>query len=278
MNNSIYPCMWFNGQAKEAAEFYCGIFSNSKITTDNGMVVIFEIEGKKIMGLNGGPMFSITPAISLFVTCEKEEETEGIYNKLMDGGTAMMALNKYPWSEQYAWVKDKFGMTWQLMLGQVLPGQKIITSFLFANEKYGHAKEAIDLYTSLFPNSQIHPLQFYRAGEEQAEGKLKFGHFTLSNQTFSAMDGPGDHAFSFTEGLSLVVECDTQEEIDHYWNNFTKEGQESMCGWLKDKFGVSWQIVPKVLGSLMSDPEKGGRAMQALMKMKKLDINGLVNA
>jgi predicted 3-demethylubiquinone-9 3-methyltransferase (glyoxalase superfamily) len=87
------------------------------------------------------------------------------------------------------------------------------------------------------------------------------------------------HAFSFDEGMSIAVNCDTQEEIDHYWNGLTANGgMESMCGWLKDKYGVSWQIVPSMLGSLMSDPQKGQRVMQALMKMKKLDIAALTNA
>ena len=84
MNNNIFPCLWFDGNAKEAADFYCTVFSNSKVTTDTRMVVLFEIEGKKIMGLNGGPMFTINPSISLFVTCEASDEIERLYNKGKD--------------------------------------------------------------------------------------------------------------------------------------------------------------------------------------------------
>jgi predicted 3-demethylubiquinone-9 3-methyltransferase (glyoxalase superfamily) len=280
MLNTIYPCLWFDGQAKAAADLYCSIFSNSKITTDTPMVVQFEIEGKKIMGLNGGPMFKINPSISLFVSCQTNEEIEHIWNKLMDGGKAMMPLDKYPWSEKYGWVVDKFGMTWQLMLGAMPTGsQKITTSFLFVGEQYGKAEQAIQLYTGLFPDAKIDSLQHYQAGEGQPEGTLKFGQFSLNNEMFVAMDGFGNHEFKFNEGVSLVVECDTQDEIDNYWNSLIADGgKESMCGWLVDKFGVSWQIIPKILGSLMSDPAKGSRAMQALMKMKKLDIATLVNA
>ena len=145
MTNQIYPCLWFDGKAKEAAEFYCPIFSNSKITTDTPMLVKWEIEGTTIMGLNGGPMFTINPSISLFVTCDSAEETESIWNRLIDGGTAMMQLDKYPWSEKYGWVADKYGMTWQIMQGKLLPGMsKIIPSFLFANDQYGKAVEAIN--------------------------------------------------------------------------------------------------------------------------------------
>src|SRR4051794_24836733 len=118
MSKSIFPCLWFDGNAKAAAEFYCSVFSNSKIIADTPIVVQFEIEGKRVMGLNGGPAFSINPSISFFVTLETNEEIEGIYNKLLEGGSTLMPLNKYPWSEKYAWVADQYGMTWQLMLGK----------------------------------------------------------------------------------------------------------------------------------------------------------------
>jgi predicted 3-demethylubiquinone-9 3-methyltransferase (glyoxalase superfamily) len=140
MKNQIYPCLWFDNQAKAAADFYCSIFKNSKITSDTPMVVNFELNGKKFMGLNGGPQFK------------------------------------------------------------------------------------------------------------------------------------------FNEAVSFVVDCETQEEIDYYWNKLTQGGSEERCGWLKDQFGVSWQIVPTVLGKLMSDPAKGPRVMEAFMKMKKFDIEKLMNA
>ena len=279
MNNKIYPCLWFDGNAKEAATFYTSIFDNSKRTVDTPLVVNFELCGKKIMGLNGGPTFTINPAISLFVTCANNNEIENYWEKLSDGGMAMMPLDKYPWSEKYGWVKDRFGMTWQLMIGDVAQtGQKLTTSFLFANQQYGKAREAVNFYTSVFPNSKIHHQELYTAGEEQPEGYLKFGHFTLNNEIFAAMDGPGSHEFNFSEGLSLVVDCDTQEDIDYYWNKLTDGGEESQCGWLKDRFGVSWQIVPTVLSKLMSDPARSQRVMQAFMKMKKFDIATLMNA
>lgn len=279
MTNNIVPCLWFDGKAKEAADFYCSIFSNSKIITETPVVVQFEIEGKRMMGLNGGPDFTINPSISLFVTCQTKEEIDGVYSRLSEGGKPLMALDKYPWSERYAWIADKFGMTWQLMLGNVADGaQKIVTSFLFAGEQYGKAQDAIKLYTSIFPGSAINFLEVYKVGEEQPEGKLKFGNFALSNQVFAAMDGNGNHNFTFNEGVSLMVECETQAEIDDYWARLTEGGQESRCGWLKDKFGVSWQIVPKLLGKLMSDPLKAGRVMSKIMEMKKLDIEILSNA
>jgi len=140
MKNPIHPCLWFNSNAFEAAEFYCSIFTNSKITNNTPMVVNFELNGQQFMGLNGGP------------------------------------------------------------------------------------------------------------------------HFT------------------FNEAVSFVVECDTQEEIDYFWNKLTVGGSESMCGWLKDKYGVSWQIVPRILGQLMADANRSQRVVQAFMKMKKFDIDTLLKA
>ena len=140
MKEDIYPCLWFDGQAKAAAEYYCSVFKNSKITADTPMVVMFELNGKKFMGLNGGPKFK------------------------------------------------------------------------------------------------------------------------------------------FNESVSFVVNCDTQEEIDYYWNKLTQGGEESMCGWLKDRYGLSWQIVPANIGKLMTDPERAPRVMDAVLKMRKLDIAVLENA
>lgn len=279
MNNSIYPCLWFDGQAKNAATFYCSIFNHSKIISENPIVTKFEIEGKTILALNGGSMFTINPSISLFVACSTFDEIEKIYDKLSDGGKIMMPLDTYPWSEKYAWITDKFGMTWQLMLdASADEKQKITTSFLFSSEQFGKAYQAIVHYVSIFPSSQIIHTEFYKEDETQAIGNLKFGHFSLNNEPFNAMDGPGNHAFQFNEGLSLVIECKTQEEIDHYWERLTEDGQESSCGWLKDKFGVSWQIVPAILGELMNDVEKAPRVTQAFLKMKKFDLEAILNA
>lgn len=279
MINQIFPCLWFDNQAQAAATFYCSIFDHSGIVSESGIAVQFEIEGEKIMGLNGGPMFKINPSISLFVTCETVDEIDRIWYWLSEGGSAMIPLDKYPWSDRYGWVVDKFGMTWQLMLGDLSPeGKKIVPSLLFVNELFGKGEQAIRDYSAIFENSKIHNLERYQEGEEQPVGTLKFGSFSLGNAKFAAMDGPGSHDFQFNEGVSFVVECETQADIDYCWGKLTEGGAEVQCGWLKDRYGISWQIIPTILGSLMSNPEKGERVMQELLKMKKLDINRLKNA
>ena len=280
MKNKLFPCLWFNGNAKQAADLYSAAFGNTVVSEANSMVVMLEVEGCRIMLLNGGPMFTPNPSISLFVTFNNEKDIDSAWNKLSDGGAVLMPINKYPWSDRYGWVQDQYGVSWQLMM--VKPGlmeQKITPALMFTRAVADKAEEAMALYTSLFPNSSIESISRYEKGEGDVEGTVKHGRFSLEGQLFVAMDSSMAHAFSFSEGVSISVNCDTQEEIDHYWNSLTANGgEESMCGWLKDKYGVSWQIVPSMLGQLMSDPGKGQRVMQALMKMKKLEIDKLVNA
>jgi predicted 3-demethylubiquinone-9 3-methyltransferase (glyoxalase superfamily) len=286
MNNNIHPCIWFDGNAKEAATFYCAVFSkasvgsNSTITTDTPMVVNFELWGQKFMGLNGGPMFKINPSISMFVNCKTTAQVDEIYNRLAEGGEPLMAVGKYDWSERYGWIKDKYGLTWQIMLDTE---EKICPALLFTGEKFGKAEAAVRFYTSVFSegpvgeNSGVDVLQHW-SDETPYAGKVLFSESKLNGYNMIAMDGPGEHAFDFNEAISFVVECKDQQEIDYYWNTFTERGQENMCGWLKDEFSISWQIIPASLGKIMTDPERGNRAMQELMKMKKLDIAKLENA
>ena len=279
MNNNIHSCWWFDGNAKEAADFYCTIFPDSKITIDTPMVVNFELWGQKFMGLNGGPMFTKNPSISYFVVFDTTEEVDIAWTSLSEGGEVLMALDTYPWSEKYGWLQDKFGVSWQLSVGDLKDtGQRIAPSLMFVRDKAGRAEAAIQLYTALFENSSVSGVQHYGEGEGDRPDLVKHAQFIIDGKTFMAMDSSGPHDFDFNEGISLVVECKTQEEIDKYWNALTERGEESMCGWLKDEFGVSWQIIPADLGKWMSDPEKRDRVMQKVMSSKKFNIEELKNA
>ena len=277
MTNPIYPCLWYDTQAKEAATFYCSIFQNSFLTDETPTVVHFELDGVQFMGLNGGPQFSFNPSISLFVTCRSDEEVLYYWEKLSSGGDVLMPLDKYDWSDQYGWCADKFGLTWQIYKGNTNEdAQKIVPLLLFSSKHFGNAESALNFYTSLFNQSKIVGIARYGDDTPEYKGKVLHSSFRMTGREFMAMDGPGDHKFEFNEAVSLVVECDTQEEIDFFWEAFTKEGEESMCGWCKDRFGVSWQIIPGILKELMSDREKGPRVMEAFLKMKKFDIETLL--
>lgn len=274
MNNNIHPCIWYDGNANAAAEFYCTVFPGAKITVDSPMVVNFELYGQKFMGLNGGPMFKTNPSVSFLIICEEDNEIELLWKALSEDGMVMMPLDKYDWSERYGFVQDKFGLAWQIMKGKYSDvNQKITPTLLFVGNSFGKAKAAVKYYTEVIKPSSVDGILLYADNEGPAAGSVKHSQFILDGKVFMAMDGYGEHKFAFNEGISFVVECKDQEEIDYYWNTLTSDGgQESMCGWLKDKFGVSWQIIPKNIGTLMMDPVNGQKAMQALMQMKKIDI------
>ena len=290
----ITPCLWFDSNAEEAVNFYVSLFSNSKIgkvsrygdsgaevsgqPKDTVMTMTFRLEGQPFMALNGGPQFKFSPAISFFVNCKTEKEIDGLWEKLSGGATVLMELGKYPFSEKFGWLQDKFGISWQLMISD--RSQKIVPFLTFVGDQFGKAEDAINLYTSLFPNSSTERVERYEKGEHDKEGAIKHAVFTLNGQNFMAMESSASHKFTFTHAISFVVNCENQAEVDQFWSNLSKEGQEEPCGWLQDKFGVSWQIVPIVLPELLQDPDrkKAEKVMKAMLQMKKIDINILKQA
>lgn len=280
MKKQITPCLWFNNQAKEAAALYCSVFEKSKITTQSPIVTEIDVSGQKFILLDGGPMYHPTPAMSFYYICENVRELEKIWDAFSKDGSILMPLNKYPRSEKFGWVTDKFGISWQLALGKLSDvGQKITPCLLFTGKQYGRVDEAIELYSSIFENVTVDGMLRYGANElPDKVGKVKHAQIDVDGQKLMLMESAAEHNFSFTEGVSLTLYCETQEEIDDYWEKFTEQGEESMCGWLKDKFGVSWQIIPTILGKIMSNPAKAGKAAQAFMTMRKLNIEQLVQS
>ncbi|MGH3014223.1 MAG: VOC family protein [Gaiellaceae bacterium] len=153
--------------------------------------------------------------------------------------------------------------------------QKKITTFLTFDDQ---AEEAMELYTSVFENSRILSTTRYGAEGPGPEGSLMTGTFELAGDEFMALNG--GPSFSFAQGISLFVDCETQEEVDELWEKLSEGGEKGPCGWLTDRFGVSWQIIPRVLGELLNDedPEKSKRVMQAMLQMGKIEIDGLRRA
>lgn len=280
MKEKITPCLWYDNQAKEAAALYCSVFANAKITSQSPIVTTIDVNGQSFTLLDGGPKYHPNPSISFYYVCEDEKELNRIWNAFTKEGTVMMGLDKYPWSEKYGWVADKFGVSWQIGLGKISDvGQKIAPFFLFAGKQYGRVEEAIAHYSSIFNDFIVDGVLRYGANEApDEEGKVKHAQVGFNGQKFMLMESAAPHNFSFSEGISLTIHCKNQEEIDYYWERLTESGAESMCGWLKDKFGVSWQVVPTVLDTIMSDPAKAGKAAQAFMSMRKLNIEQIVQA
>lgn len=288
----VTPCLWFDDQAEEAARFYTSIFNNSNMgkivfygdsaaeasgqKKGTVMTVDFQIDGFDVLALNGGPIFKFTPALSFFVWCYTEKEIDNLWKNLSQGGTARFQMGQYPWSEKYGWVTDKYGVEWQLVLDeQQLHKKKIAPSFLFVDKLFGKGEEAMNFYMSLFKDSKVHFM-----AKDEATKTVQHAMFTLDDQPFILMEGKGEYSYTFTSAFSLMVNCDNQQEIDEYWSKLSVSGSTEQCGWLKDKFGVSWQIVPRVLEKLVSDPDpiKAENVMKTMLGMKKLDIRGLEQA
>ncbi|GGB62951.1 VOC family protein [Lentibacillus populi] len=291
-NQIIVPHLWYDKEANEAAEFYASIFPDSRITNKTTLhdtpsgdadLVSFELWGQKFMAINAGPYFTFNPSVSFMVNFdpsrEKDasEKLEEVWNKLSEGGTVLMPLDKYPFSEKYGWIQDKYGLSWQLILtnpeGEERPA--IVPSLMFVGDTCGKAEEAINFYLSVFKNSKQGFIARYPQGmEPDKEGTIMFSDYMLENQWFAAMDSARDHKFSFNEAISFMIYCDTQAEIDDYWDKLSAVPESEQCGWLKDKFGVSWQVVPKEMDEMMtsSTPQQIDRVNKATLKMKKLDL------
>lgn len=291
--------LWFNDQAEEAAQFYLSVFPGSRIGAvsrydkaaadvsgrpeGSAMTVEFELPGQTFVGLNGGPHFTPNPSISFHVKCKTTDEVDTLWHKLSEGGDVLMPLDTYPFSKRYGWCNDRYGVSWQLIhAGEAEIQQKVTPVMMFVGDVCGKAEEAVKRYVSLFENSRAD--MFARYGADAApdeEGTIQYASFTLEGQEFGAMDSAHEHDFSFNEAVSFIVDCEGQEEVDYFWEKLTADGgQESMCGWLKDKYGVSWQIIPRQLMELIGaeDKEKAGRAMEAMLAMKKIDIAELQKA
>lgn len=282
----ITPFLWFDHQAEEAALYYISVFGEGAVHQvvrqgDAVLVVNFLLHGQSFSALNGGPRFNFNPSHSFYVICETEAEVDRVWERLLDGGSVMMALRAYPWSKKYGFLRDRYGLCWQIAHGSLdETGQKFTPCMLFSGPQSGKGAEAVRRYTAIFPDSVIEGILYYAEGEQAPIGTVKHAQFKLSGgQTFMIMDNPMDAAYTFNESVSYVVHCKDQAEVDYYWEQLTTNGgEESMCGWLKDPFGVSWQVIPKALPKLLghSDPAIAQKASQALLQMRKIDINKLI--
>ena len=293
MSAAIVPCLWLDDQAEEAARFYTRTFGDGRVlatshypeSADNPsgkprgsvLTVEFEVLGRRFTALNGGPQFAINPSISFFVFSDTIARTDALWAELGQSGKVLMPLDKYPWSERYGWVQDRFGVSWQVMTTQrPAEGSRIVPCLMFSGAQYGRAEDAMKAYTAVFPDSRVVQLERYGAGLP-AEGKVMHGRIVLAGQQLIAMDGHTAQRESFNEGLSLQVMCEDQAEVDHYWERLSAGGRPGMCGWLRDAFGLSWQIVPRRIADWVAsrDTQANDRAFQAIMRMRKVDIAAL---
>lgn len=288
----IVPHLWFDTQAKDAAAFYCNVFPESKIVSSTVLrdtpsgdtdFITFNLSGYDFMAISAGPLFPLNASISFMLNFDPsrddnaEEKMRARWSQLSDGGEILMPLQEYPYSKLYGWVKDKFGITWQLILTnpEGEPRPFIIPSLMFSGEQVNHAEQALTFYADVFKNAKLGTVARYpQATGPAKEGAVMFSDFMIENQWFAAMDSGVEQDFTFNEGISLLINCDSQDEIDYYWEKLSAVPEAEQCGWLKDKFGVSWQVSPTAMNKMMAEgtPEQINRVTQAFLKMKKFNI------
>ena len=287
----IVPHLWYDKEAKEAALFYISLFDQSKLlnvsvieNTPSGdcEIISFELAGQQVKAISAGPYFRFNPSISLMVACYSVEEVNTKWTALLEGGTELMPLGEYPFSKWYGWVQDRYGLSWQLMLidsGKSV--QKITPNLLFSNDSCGKAEEAVKYYAEVFKNSEIGIINKYGVEEAaSSKAKVNYAAFKLCGVAFSAMDNAFDVDFNFNEAFSLIINCKDQKEIDYFWDKLSAIPEAEQCGWIKDKFGVSWQIVPESMDEALFNGSRDEirRVTEAFLKMKKIDLNALENA
>lgn len=287
----IVPHLWYDKEAKEAALFYMSLFEESKIinttiirNTPSGdaEIVSFELAGQQFNAISAGPYFNFNPSVSLMVVCNSVEELNTKWKALSEGGTELMPLGEYTFSKLYGWIQDRYGLSWQLIFsdnGQT--AQKITPNLLFSNVSCGKAEEAVRYYAEVFENTEIGLVSKYEdGGAHSLNAKVNYIAFKLCGQNFSAMDNAFDVDYNFNEAFSFMVRCTDQAEIDYYWNKLSAVPESERCGWVKDKFGVSWQIVPSIMDEIMSSrsDEKISRVTEAFLQMKKFDIGAIEEA
>ena len=274
---NLSTCIWFDGKAKDAYLFYKEVFGDVALISENPFTVNYHLFGRRFMHLNGGPGFPINPSISFFISASSGSEITTTWDKLIQGGKVLMPLGEYPWSAQYGWCADKFGVNWQLMLGHE-SSCKVMPHLMFTGDNSGKTMEAITFYTGLFDQSKVIQISKYEENEADITGYIKNAQFELNNLPFSAMDSSANHGFDFNEAVSFIISVDTQAEIDHYWDHFSNGGKPGKCGWIKDKYDVSWQVVPSILGKYMTNPETAPKATYAFLQMSKFIIADLIKA
>jgi len=285
---TLQPYLWFDDQAEAAADFYVKSIPDSRIVSvsryhesgsevsgmpaESVMSVSFELGGLSFVALNGGPIYSFSPAVSFFVNCASADEVDRVWNVLSEGGQVMMELGAYPFSTRYGWVTDRFGVGWQVMLSP--SAQRVVPCLLFTKDSYGKGQAAIDTYTWLIPDSRV------VREELQSDGTVLHATLELNGTSLAVMENDEGHEFGFTPATSFLLACESQEELDRVYCGLSDGGETMPCGWLTDRFGVTWQVVPASMFDLLQDedPVRSERAMKAMLSMTKIDLAAIERA
>lgn len=289
---TIVPFLWFEKDIDQVISYYKSIFPDVTVggdgeldNTPSGHVQMksMYIYGQQFDLMTAGPYLPFNPTISFIVNCETAEEADDLWHKITAEGKELMPLDTYDFAEKFGWGQDKYGVSWQVlcMKGE-RPKEKIASTLMFCGDVCGRAKEAIDFYVGIFKNSHIDYVTPYDGTEPVDDDRAKTKHAgcMLDGTRFAVLDSGRKSPLTFNQAISFVVNCKNQEEVDYYWEKLTDGGVEVQCGWLNDKFGVPWQVVPTRMTEMLSsgNKEQIGRVTEAFMKMKKFDIQILEDA
>lgn len=292
MTISISPCVWFQGDGHLAMARYASVVPGAAplpgsaypdgtpgrhgMPDGHPLMVVHQLGPTSMQALNGGPQYRPTPAVSYVLQLATAEQVDAAWAALRTDGEVLMPLQAYDWSERYGWCNDRWGVSWQVMLATNDEEGLVASALLFTGRRAGCADAAMSRYASLVPDAEVLVRQL--SGRQDGSAHLQHAQLRAGGHTLWFQDSDVDHAFTFSPGNSLVATCDSQDEIDHLWHALSAVPEAEACGWLVDEFGVSWQIVPRQLGSLMSDPALARRVMPVLLKMKQLDLAALRDA
>ena len=282
MDQRIIPAIWCDGTADEAARFYADVFREGSVVEQApGLAATVSIHGFGLSLINGGDQYAPNPSISCILNFDPllfggEDQARAYLDELyerLSGGGVLMELGEYPFSARYTWVRDRFGMTWQLMLTDPAgePRPFILPSFMFGGTNHANAEEATEAWIALFDDARRGALRRYGEGGPMEAGTIMFTDFTLCGTWMAAMDSGAFHDFTFTPGVSMIVSCRDQEEIDRYWAGLSAVPEAERCGWCVDRWGVSWQVVPDNIAELMAD----AATREKILQMGKIDLTRL---
>ncbi|PRO65715.1 VOC family protein [Alkalicoccus urumqiensis] len=287
----IVPHIWLEEKAVEAGRLYAEAFPDSQFLSHivlpdtpsgDAEVVNVEICGQLFQLLGGGPLHAHNPSISYMVSFSDKKELDRSWEKLQEDGQIMMPLDAYPFSERFGWVQDKYGVSWQLMYAPHAEVQRVTPALMFTGEQAGKAEEAAAHYMALGGGEMMEG-HFMRHGsgmEFDEEGTIAYARFSVDGSQLVVMDSAYPHGFSFNEMHSLIYQGASQEELDRAWEHLSADPKAEQCGWLKDRYGVSWQVVPVEMNDIMerADHEQLRQLVQVFLPMKKLDVDEIKKA
>ncbi len=286
LTGQLQPCIWHSDTGAAAAAHYLAAFSDAEITSESPIaspeevptVITMRLHNLPLMLLSAGPMHRPNPSVSIMIKSADEAELRRLWDMLSQNAQAFyFPLAQQPWSQLYGWVGDQWGFTWQLNFDDTMSASAapvLTIALLFTNQHFGKAGTAMDRYLSLLPAAREVVRQTHTEGP--LAGTVLYAELESAVGNLVLMDGPDTHAYAFDEGVSLLAHCDDQPTIDLMWDSLIEGGgMPHRCGWLRDAFGLWWQIVPTNLSKIFADPTRGPAAMQAMMGMSKIEILGL---